>query len=147
MDHHHHDGFEDRNLKSAYFHVLADALTSVLAIVALSLGNWFGIDFLDPIMGIVGGIIVTRWAYVLSRGCAADLLDAHPKNVDREAIAELVRDNDDEVVDLHVWKNTPKSIACELIVQSEHLRDPALYRTLIEERFGIHHLVVEIQNR
>ncbi len=140
-----HDGFDDHNLKSAYFHVLADALTSVLAIMALSLGILFGITFLDPLIGIVGGFVVIRWAYNLAKGCAVELLDAHPRNVDRDAIMRVVEENGDEIIDLHVWKNTPQSTACELIVKSNSPERQTTYRTVLESQFGINHSIIEVQ--
>ena len=103
-DHHHH---HDHNLRAAYMHVLADALTSVLAIVALLSGRYLGWTWLDPAMGIVGAIVIARWSWTLMKQTAAVLLDtADPKLSDR--IREAIEGpGDAKVLDLHVWRVGP----------------------------------------
>ena len=95
---HHH---EDHNLKAAYFHVLADALTSVLAIIALLFGSLFGWWVLDPLMGIVGALVITRWAWGLLKESSVILLDAGVKSEVRDEIRELIEaDADNRITDL-----------------------------------------------
>ncbi|WP_223487187.1 CDF family Co(II)/Ni(II) efflux transporter DmeF [Pseudomonas sp. A-RE-19] len=106
--HHHH---HDNNLRSAYLHVLADALTSVLAIAALLSGRYLGWVWLDPMMGIVGAIVIAKWAYGLMRDSAAVLLDTTDEHVAAE-IRELLESTDDvRISDLHVWQVGPQARA------------------------------------
>ena len=101
----HRKKFHDHNLRSAYFHVLADALTSLLAIIALFAGKAFGWIWMDPIMGIVGAMIISRWSYGLLVDTGKVLLD---RDVNQEAIATIrsviEADSDNRVSDLHVWR-------------------------------------------
>lgn len=111
-DGHTHTHHHDHNLRGAYLHVLADALTSVLAIFALLFGKFFGLYWLDPLMGIVGALVITHWSYGLLKDTSAILLD---KNVDRENIKEIqdtieaVADN--RVTDIHIWQVGPVDYA------------------------------------
>lgn len=111
-DHSHaHAHHHDNNLRSAYFHVLADALTSVLAIAALLAGRYLGWVWLDPVMGIVGAIVIARWAYGLMRDSAAVLLDTTDEHIAAE-IRELLESADDvRISDLHVWQVGPQARA------------------------------------
>lgn len=113
-DHHGHGHAghsSDNNLRSAYVHVLADALTSVLAISALLAGRYLGWVWLDPVMGIVGGVVIARWAWVLMRDTAAILLDRTDSHVADE-VRELVEaEGDARITDLHVWRVGPEAHA------------------------------------
>ena len=111
-DHHHHDV----NLRAAYLHVIADAATSVLAIVALVGGKLYGAAWLDPVMGIVGSILVARWAFGLLRESGKILLDAEMDQPVVEEIRDVVRDQfaTAAVSDLHVWRVGRDSYACIL---------------------------------
>ena len=101
-DHQHH---HDHNLKAAYLHVLADALTSLLAIVALVLGKFLGWNWLDPIMGVVGAIIITRWSYGLLKQTSPILLDASIEEDYKQAIVEMIeQDADNRISDIHAWR-------------------------------------------
>lgn len=100
----------DNNLRSAYFHVLADALTSVLAIVALLAGRYLGWIWLDPAMGIVGAIVIARWSWTLMRDTAAVLLDVAYPDLERE-VREHVERGDARIVDLHIWRVGPEAHA------------------------------------
>ncbi|WBX83387.1 CDF family Co(II)/Ni(II) efflux transporter DmeF [Sphingosinicella microcystinivorans] len=108
-DHHHdhHGHHHDNNLRAAYLHVLADALTSVLAIAALLAGRYAGWVWLDPVMGIVGAVVIARWSWMLMRDTAAVLLDtADPHLVDE--IRDCVEaPGDARIRDLHVWQVGP----------------------------------------
>jgi cation diffusion facilitator family transporter len=113
-DHHHHDEHargSDNNIRSAYVHVLADALTSVLAISALLAGRYLGWVWLDPTMGIVGGVVIARWSWTLMRDTAFVLLDRTDDHVAQE-VRELVEAaGDAQVTDLHVWRVGPEAHA------------------------------------
>lgn len=138
---HHHD----HNITSAYFHVLADALTSILAIGALIFGKWFGLSQLDPVIGIVGGIVILRWAYTLSKTSGYELLDGHARHVDLAPLTRQVENRNDKIVDLHVWKISSNSIACELIVQSDKPSALIDYQKLLLDDLHIDHSVIEVR--
>lgn len=142
---HHHHGHQDLNLRAAYLHVLADAATSVLAIIALVGGMLWGADWLDPLMGIVGAVLVAVWARGLLRDTGRVLLDAEmdaPLVAEiREVIAELP---DAEIRDLHVWRVGQVQYAAVL---SLRMAAP-IPAQAIRERLAIHeelvHLTIEI---
>ncbi|HNS98162.1 MAG TPA: CDF family Co(II)/Ni(II) efflux transporter DmeF [Polyangiaceae bacterium] len=139
-----HDVHEDHNLRSAYFHVLADALTSVAAIVALLAGKYFGWVWLDPIMGIVGALLVGKWSLGLVRDTSAVLLDRQAP----EPMVARVRsaiEPEARVVDLHIWSIGPGIYACVLAVEGPG--DPASYAASIPEDLGIVHITVEVRAR
>ncbi len=111
-DHHHHDHDHghDNNLRSAYVHVLADALTSVLAIAALLAGRYLGWAWMDPAMGIVGAVVIARWSWTLMRDTAAVLLDRTDGHVAGEVRA-LLAEGGVRITDLHVWRVGPEARA------------------------------------
>lgn len=106
-DHDHHAHHQDNNMRSAFVHVLADALTSVFAIAALLAGRYLGWVWLDPVMGIVGGIVISTWAWNLLRDTSAVLLDTSDPHLEREIRDEVERDGDARIFDLHVWRVGP----------------------------------------
>lgn len=130
-DHDHDDGqtlthrSRDNNLRSAYIHVLADALTSVLAIGALLAGRYLNWVWLDPAMGIVGAVVIARWSWTLMRDTAAVLLDAADPELERE-VREHVEKGDARITDLHVWRVGPEAHAAIISVtggvDSEEIR-------------------------
>lgn len=141
-DHHHH-GHEhhghDHNLRAAYFHVLADALTSVTAIIALTFGRFFGWVVLDPIMGIVGSLIIARWAFGLLKDTSGILLDGSVAEETRSAIRSAVEDHSKcRITDLHVWAVAPGHLAAILAVQSPQPCAPDEIKALLS---GIPHLL------
>lgn len=103
--HHHHH--HDNNLRSAYMHVLADALTSVLAIAALLGGRYLGWVWLDPAMGIIGAVVITSWAWTLLRDTAAVLLDAGDPQIEAKIRRAVEGPGDARITDLHVWRVGP----------------------------------------
>jgi cation diffusion facilitator family transporter len=142
-------GHHDLNLKSAYLHVVADAFTSVLAIVALAGGWWFGWSWLDPVMGIVGAVMVAWWAKGLLLETGKVLLD---REMDHPVVAEIkevvASDAQSQVADLHVWRVGQKVYACAVTVVT---RDRALTPALVRERLAVHeeiiHSTIEIHQR
>ncbi len=117
-DHVHGHG-HDNNLRAAYLHVLADALTSVLAIVALLAGRYLGWVWMDPAMGIVGAFVITRWSMALMRETSAVLLDVTDQHVADE-VRELVEQHGDaRLTDLHVWRVGPQVHAAVVEVESD----------------------------
>ncbi len=146
-DHHHghdHHG-HDHNLRAAYLHVLADALTSLLAIGALLAGKYAGANWLDPLMGIVGGILVARWSYGLIRDSSGVLLDAQPKESRMSLLKQSVEQGtSDRVFDLHMWSIGHGIYAAELAIISDEPRSPDYYKSLIPKELSIVHSAVEI---
>lgn len=104
---HHHAHHHDNNMRSAFMHVLADALTSVLAIAALLAGRYLGWVWLDPVMGIVGGIVIAIWSWNLLRDTSAVLLDTSDPHLEAEIRDEVERPGDARIFDLHVWRVGP----------------------------------------
>ncbi|NWC82150.1 CDF family Co(II)/Ni(II) efflux transporter DmeF [Pseudomonas putida] len=143
-DHVHHGN--DNNLKSAYVHVIADALTSVLAIVALLAGRYLGWVWLDPAMGIVGAIVIGRWAWTLMRVTAGVLLDQTDVHV-AEEIRELVeKPGDATITDLHVWRVGPQAHAAIVSVLGEVTADADSIRERLKPVHEVSHLTVEYRS-
>ena len=144
-DHHHGHDHHDHNLRAAYMHVLADALTSVLAIAALLAGKYLGWNWLDPLMGIVGAAIIIRWARGLLGETGPILLDASAETALREEIRERIEsDADNRLSDLHVWKVGPKDYAVVLSVVTHHLRDAEHYKGILAPMKQLSHISVEL---
>ena len=116
-DHAHHHG-HDNNLRSAYFHVLADALTSLLAIGALLAGRYLGLYWMDPAMGVVGALVIAHWSWGLMRDTAAILLDTNDAEA-AAAIRSRVEAAGAVVTDLHVWRVGPEARAAIVEVKGE----------------------------
>jgi cation diffusion facilitator family transporter len=149
-DHGHHDTgrhaqSHDNNLRAAYVHVLADALTSVLAIVALLAGRYLGWVWLDPAMGIVGGIVIGRWSWSLMRDTAAVLLDTTDASVADEIRDAVEGPGDARIVDLHVWRIGPEAHAGIVSVAGAAGLDAETIRTRLAPVHELAHLTVEFR--
>lgn len=142
-DHDHHHPGHDNNLKSAYFHVIADALTSVLAIVALLAGRYLGWVWLDPVMGIVGAIVIARWAWSLMGVTAAVLLDQTDTHVAEEIRERVEKPGDATITDLHVWRVGPQAHAAIVSVVGGITADADSIRERLKPVHEISHLTVE----
>lgn len=141
-DHHHH---HDHNLRAAYLHVLADAFTSVLAIVALSAGKFWAWHWLDPMMGIVGAGVITKWAHGLIKETSTILLDGSIKEATRDKIIQAIEsDGDNSISDLHVWRVGPEQYAAILCIVTDHPKTPDYYKELIAEIKNLAHITVEV---
>ena len=150
-DHHHHDDHgetrhvhsQDNNLRSAYIHVLADALTSVLAIAALLTGRYLGWVWMDPIMGIVGAIVIARWSWSLMRDTASVLLDRTDVHVEQE-IRDLVElPGVARITDLHVWRIGPEAHAAIVGVVAAPGVNSATIRECLSPVHELAHLTIE----
>ncbi len=141
--HHHHH--HDHNLVSAYLHVLADALTSLLAIFALLGAKYLGFVWADPVMGIVGAVLVARWSLGLLRSTSNILLDREAADDTRNIIRSSIEgDADNRVADLHVWAVGPNLYSVIVSVVTHDPRPPDHYKRLIPQGLGVMHLVVEV---
>ena len=148
-DHHHEHGHEhhhhDNNLRSAYLHVIADALTSLLAIAALLAGRYLGWVWLDPLMGIVGALVIARWSWSLMKVTAGVLLDQTDEHVADE-IRELVeKPGDARITDLHVWRVGPEAHAAIVSVVGKAGVDLASIRQRLLPVHEVRHLTIEVQ--
>lgn len=145
-DHDHsHDQGHDHNLRSAYLHVLADALTSVLAIFALLTAKYYGLVWMDPVVGIAGAILVTKWAIGLLRATSRVLLDSQgPEEVVSAIREHIERVGDTRVVDLHVWVIAPGSYAAIISVVAHEPGTPASYKGALPLELGLVHVTVEV---
>lgn len=140
-DHHHHGNGHDNNLRAAYLHVLADAFTSVLAIVALLAGRFAGWVWLDPVMGIVGAIVIARWSWSLMRDTAAVLLDTADPHLVTEITEQVEGPGDSRIVDLHVWRVGPEAHAAILSVATSV--DLAALRERLKPVHELAHITIE----
>ena len=149
--HDHHESGEhshehhDHNLRGAYFHVLADALTSVLAIIALTAGKYLDWTWMDPVMGIVGSVVIARWSYVLLRNTSRVLLDAEIGEERRAAVvAALEEDGDSRVADLHIWRVGPRHLAAAISIVAQEPGQPSRYKELLGDYDDLVHMTVEV---
>jgi len=141
--HDHHEHHHDLNLKSAYLHVIADAATSVLAIVALFGGWMYGWSWLDPVMGIVGAVLVAAWAEGLIADTGKVLLDREMDHPVVDEIREVVETGEDagdtRIADLHVWRVGKQVYSCAITVVTHDL---ALTPDVVRERLSVHEEIV-----
>jgi len=146
-DHGHHHHVHDHNIRSAFLHVIADAVTSVLAILALSLGWKWGWNFLDPIIGVIGALVILSWAVQLCRDTGFELLDGDLRGLNWPKLESRLVALDVKIVDFHAWRIAPKASSCTLIVESKVLRGSQFYRLILEREFGLTHSVIEERTR
>jgi cation diffusion facilitator family transporter len=147
-DHHDHDHHHtDYNLKAAYLHVLADALTSILAIVALTTGRFFGWIWMDPLMGIVGAIVIARWSYGLTRDTGSILLDMDINTPLSDKIRRKIESvENNRIIDLHLWRIGPGHFAAIISIHARTPHQPSYYKKLLEEMKELRHITVEVNS-
>ncbi|MBX5133927.1 CDF family Co(II)/Ni(II) efflux transporter DmeF [Rhizobium lentis] len=142
---HHHAEAGDNNIRAAYLHVMADALTSVLAIAALTLGSLYGWLWLDPIMGIVGGLVIANWSWSLLKSSGGVLLDIMPEGESLPGeIRQAIETEEDRITDLHVWQVGPGHHAAIVAVVTSQPRDPAFYKDRLSALEELSHVTVEV---
>jgi cation diffusion facilitator family transporter len=141
-----HSHKHDINLKAAYIHVLADAATSVLAIIALTAGKIWGAAWLDPVMGIVGSAVIAQWACGLIRQTQTILLDKEPEDCDlnREIRKAIESDGDAVITDLHIWQVGANKFAAIISLVAHHPKSPEAYKAPLREHEELMHVTVEI---
>lgn len=153
-DHHHdhahdHDhAHADLNLRAAYMHVIADAATSVLAIIALFCGKLFGADWMDPVMGIVGGVLVAVWALGLLRTSGRALLDAEMDAPVVEEIRDVIAASPipAQICDLHVWRVGRNQYACMLSLKVDATVDADFFKQQLRIHEELVHITIEFIN-
>jgi len=147
-DHHHDHHHHDHNLRSAYLHVLADALTSLLAIFALLAAKYAGLVWMDPLMGIVGSLLVARWSLGLLRISGGVLLDRQGPAELREVVRRSIeQDGESRIADLHLWSVGPGIYGLIVSVVASDPKPPEHYRALLPEDCGLVHVTVEVHRR
>lgn len=144
-DHGHGHEHHDHNRRAAYFHVLADALTSVLAIAALLAGKYAGWNWMDPIMGIVGALLITRWSWHLLKDTSRVLLDQQCSDLEHE-VRKSIENDDVRISDLHLWAIGPNIHAAIVSIVSHAPESPAFYKQRIQAQCpSLVHITVETQ--
>lgn len=141
---HAHEG-HDHNLRAAYLHVVADALTSVLAIAALLAGRFLAWTWLDPVVALVGALVILKWGVSLMRECGRQLIDLDPSNKHRDQVkAALESVEGTRVLDLHLWRVGPKQLVCVVSVHSRDPRPLGDYKRAVMAVVPVNHLTVEV---
>jgi cation diffusion facilitator family transporter len=143
---HDHPHATDNNLRAAYLHVLADALTSVLAILALLAGRGLGWVWLDPLIGILGALVIARWSWGLMRRAGAVLVDRMDRDEHLpEDIRSALETGGDRITDLHVWQLGPGRHGAIVALISARPQPPAAYRARLAHLDELAHVTVEIR--
>ncbi|HET7849554.1 MAG TPA: CDF family Co(II)/Ni(II) efflux transporter DmeF [Pseudolabrys sp.] len=143
---HHHAHLRDNNLRAAYLHVLADAVTSLLAISGLAIAWHFGWVWIDPVVGLIGAGVIVSWAFTLIRDAGAVLLDTVP---DRKLAADIrarLETGGDRVADLHLWQVGPGHRALVLSIVTDRPQPPAAYRDRLATLQGLSHVTVQVEH-
>jgi cation diffusion facilitator family transporter len=151
-DHHDHHGHShaqghshDHNFSAAYLHVIADAFTSVLAIAALAGGLWFGVSWLDPVVALLGAVVIAQWSLGVLRGTARALVDATEDPALMQRIRELIEsDGDAKVADLHLWQVGAKAWSAAISVVADQPKSAADYRQRLQGIDALGHVTVEV---
>ncbi|MGO1296514.1 MAG: CDF family Co(II)/Ni(II) efflux transporter DmeF [Vibrio sp.] len=143
-EHDHQHGHHDHNLKAAYIHVLTDALTSILAIGALIMGKYVGWIWLDPMMGVIGSIVISKWAWGLMKQTAPVLLDQAIESQYEVNIVDVLESEGVAIKDIHIWKVSADHFCATLVLQDAQARQPAYFKQRLQEFDKIEHLVVEV---
>lgn len=136
---------QDRNMHAAFIHVVADALTSILAIAALVIGKFYGWVWLDPAVGLLGAVIIAKWSWGLLRTTSRILLDAEADHALSEKIrATIEAGSADKVADLHLWRVGPQHFAATVSIITDQALNAATYRKSLERLEGLAHVTIEI---
>jgi cation diffusion facilitator family transporter len=161
-DHHDHDhphphrhqdqgtagaAVRDNNMRAAFLHVAADAAVSVLAIVGLSMGKFFGWVWMDPVMGIVGALVIGNWSYGLVRDTGSILLDMSTDQKIADSIRAAIETDGDRLADLHLWRLGPGHLGAILSVVTAEPRNAEFYHARLGEVGRFSHVTIEVRRR
>lgn len=136
-------GHHDHNHRAAYLHIVADALTSVLAIVALLVAWAYGWNWIDPAVGLLGALIIGRWSWQLMTRTAAVLVDATHDASIQTGIRQALEDADTRITDLHVWRLGPGHFGAIVAIVARNPLAPQDYKARIAHLSGLCHLTIE----
>jgi cation diffusion facilitator family transporter len=142
--HHHHHHAHDSNIRAAYVHVLADAMTSVLAIVGLLAGRFYGWVFMDPLMALIGVAVILSWSFGLIRASGTVLLDMVPDRHLAGSVRQRLEIDGDRLSDLHLWRLGPGHAGLIAVVVSDRPQKPAVYKRRLAGLVGLSHVTVEV---
>ena len=146
---HEHAGAEahrDNNMRAAIVHILADAAVSILVIVALLLGRFLGWAWMDPVIGLVGAVVIATWAYTLIRDTGAILLDMTPDRGMAERMRATIETDGDRLTDFHVWRLGPGHLGAIVSVKTREQRGPDYYQARLARFRSLSHVTVEVQH-
>jgi cation diffusion facilitator family transporter len=146
-EHAHGAAHRDNNMRAAVVHVLADAAVSVLVIVGLLLGRLLGWTWTDPVVGLVGAVVIAAWAYTLVRDTGGILLDMNPDRGMAERMRAMIETDGDQLTDLHLWRLGPGHLGAILSVATRWPRGPEYYQSLLRRFRSLSHVTVEVQHR
>jgi cation diffusion facilitator family transporter len=136
----------DNNMRAAFVHVAADAAVSVLAICGLLLGRFFGWVWMDPVMGIVGALVIVNWAYGLIRDTGGVLLDMNPDKAMAEELRRTIESDGDRLADLHVWRLGPGHLGAIVSIMTAKPRDAEFYRSRLSRFRMLSHVTIEVRD-
>jgi cation diffusion facilitator family transporter len=145
-EHAHGAAHRDNNMRAAIIHVLADAAVSVLVIVGLLLGRFFGWIWMDPAAGLCGTIVIAAWSYGLVRDTGAILLDMNPDRALSERIRVMIEADGDRLRDLHLWRLGPGHLGAILSIATQRRREPEYYQSLLDQFGTLSHVTVQVQH-
>lgn len=134
----------DNNLRAAYVHVLADAATSVMAIAALILARTFGWAWIDPVVGLVGSLVIASWAYGLIKNAGAVLIDVVPDSNVANHIRDRLEVEGDRISDLHLWQVGPGHYSAIVTIVTDQPKPPASYKAKLGGLQQLSHVTVEV---
>ncbi|MGH6819680.1 MAG: CDF family Co(II)/Ni(II) efflux transporter DmeF [Methylocella sp.] len=136
----------DNNMRAAFVHVAADAAVSVLAICGLLLGLFFGWVWMDPVVGIVGALVIANWAYGLIRDTGGVLLDMNPDKTIAEELRRTIESDGDRLADLHIWRLGPGHLGAIVSIMTEKPRDAEFYRSRLSRFRMLSHVTIEVRD-
>jgi cation diffusion facilitator family transporter len=136
----------DNNMRAAFVHVAADAAVSVLAICGLLLGRFFGLVWMDPVMGIVGALVIANWAYGLIRDTGGVLLDMNPDKAMADELRRAIEADGDSLADLHIWRLGPGHLGAIVSVLTAKPRDAEFYRSRLSRFRMLSHVTIEVRD-
>jgi len=136
----------DNNMRAAVIHVLADAAVSLLVIAGLSLGWIFGWSFMDPVVGLVGAVVIAAWAYTLIRDTGAILLDMTPDRAMAERMRAVIEADGDRLTDFHLWRLGPGHLGAILSVATQRQRGVDYYQSQLKRFRSLSHVTVQVQH-
>jgi cation diffusion facilitator family transporter len=145
--HAHTTARRDNNMRAAIVHVLADAAVSVLVIIGLSLGLWLGLTWMDPLVGLVGAVVIATWSYRLIRDTGAILLDMNPDRGMAERMRTAIEADGDRLTDLHLWRLGPGHLGAIVSVATHRQRGVDYYQSLLRRFHTLSHVTVQVEQQ
>lgn len=141
---HHHDHHHDHNLRAAYIHVLTDALTSILAIVALVIGKFYSYTWPDALVAVLGAIVILKWAYGLLVSSGKLLVDYVPVESHCKKIEEIINESGSEILDQHIWKSSERDTMVILSIKKSKEIDKIALFNRIKDECKLSHLTLSM---